>query len=202
MALDAWCETALVSIAPSGYGELYFQALTETIDMDIGEKPVEFIPILNGGRVGKLAPQEDTTITMELYPLQSGTATWPASTTAKAATGVFDIMDGAQGQSGVFDHSRLQIRLTILWTDYASQSSATAATTTSANALRLSFADGYLTSIKPSFTDGILKFTVTGKFPAFNKANTACVYWESAGTTDTSLTALSSYTAGATTLFK
>lgn len=206
--LSAWSETCLVSIEPEGYGALLFQAMTETIDPDFGEKGVEYIPILSGGRITKYLPQEDTTITLELYPLYVGTVGWPATGATATATGVFDILDGAADTADpvqvVMDHTRLPIRLSILWTDDTAATNAAGALATSKVGTRMSWADGFMTSVKPSFTDGILKMTVTCKFPAFNKSNTCCSYFESQTlTTTTSLTALTTYAvAGQTTLFK
>lgn len=200
MALDAWSEMALVTINPSGKGDILFQTLTETIDMDVGAKGVDYIPLISGGRVAKLTPQEDITVTMELYPLQAGTTTWPNAAATTAALGVFDLLDGEAGQSGGCDHTRLQIRLTVMWTNNATANNATAVTIIGDTAMRLSFADGYLDSVKPSFTDGILKYTITAKFPAYNKANLPCMYWES--TTSTVMTVFGNYTAGTAPLFK
>jgi len=206
--LSAWTETCLVSIEPEGYGALLFQAMAETIDPDFGEKGVEYIPILSGGRVTKYLPQEDTTITMELYPLEVGTAGWPAAGATGTATGVFDVMDGAvdttQPLAVSMDHTRLPIRLSILWTNDTSATNAAGITASTKDAIRMSWADGFLTAVKPSYTDGILKMTVTCKFPAYNKNNTCCSFFESTtAAAGTSLTALTTYAAaGQTTLFK
>jgi hypothetical protein len=203
---DIWSETALVSISPSGSGEILFSTRTESIDSDIGEKGVEWIATLAGGRLSKFTPQADTSITLDLYPLEVGT-TWPAAAATINASGIFDIMDGASATAttGVrtvqFDRTRLPIRLTIMWTD-GTQTDPTAAINNSAvKAMRFSFAEGYLTTIKPSFTDKGLKFTATAKFPAFNSAGTACAKFDSKDSTTGTLAALTAYVTGATTLF-
>jgi hypothetical protein len=202
MAVCAWSEIAWISIAPQGYGELTFQAITETIDPDIGEWNVEWIPTLSGGRCKKSMPQEDTTITLEMYPVEVGTSGgWPdqTTTTSKVGNGVFDIFDGvedtSQPLSVIVDRTtRLPIRMTILWTDDETVTDATQQIASGGSAERFSFADGYLTAVKPSFTDGVLKFTVTAKFPASDKDGNGCQKYDS---TDGSATmaALNRYTA-------
>ena len=64
---------------------------------------------------------------------------------------------------------------------------------TTQTALRFVGAEGHVTSVKPSMTDGRLKFTVTMKFPAFDKAGGATVFFESCGTAAT-LAVLATYT--------
>jgi len=196
---DAWTETAYVSIAPIGKGELNFETLTETIDIDIGEKGVEWIPNLIGGRLTKFTPMADSTVTLELYPLRAGTAGWPSAGSASTAGGVFDLYeaeDSAEPISVLITSiNRVKVRLTILWTNQTSGiTSAASAITTSKEALRISLADGYITSIKPSFTDGILKFSVTLKFPPTDKSGNGCIKVESCDTS-ASLSALNAYTA-------
>ncbi len=46
---DSWSETAFVSIAIKSGSWQTFQALTETIDVDMGEKAVEWVPDIAGG---------------------------------------------------------------------------------------------------------------------------------------------------------
>jgi len=41
MANDAWQETCLVAISAQGGSDVAFQALTETVDIDNGEKDIE-----------------------------------------------------------------------------------------------------------------------------------------------------------------
>ena len=202
--VDSFSEFALVSIAPQGYGELLFQTLTETIDTSGGEKDVNFIPNIAGGNFTKKIPHTPEEITLELYPLEVGTASWPITGAPQqvfTATGVFDLIDGAvdadavQPQIVEFDHARLPVRLTLMWTDSYAITNPTAATASLVKALRISYAEGYVTSAPISFTDGILKQTVTIKFPPFNKSAVSCVRRESTdGTADKVLPALAAYT--------
>ena len=82
----------------------------------------------------------------------------------------------------------------VLWTDDTTVTSATDATTGSYDGMRFVLKNGYVTSAKPSFTDGVLKYTVSMKFPAFAKDGTANGLIES---TDGSavLAAVAAYTA-------
>jgi hypothetical protein len=120
-----------------------------------------------------------------------------------AATGVLDIMDGTASSTSVqFDRTRLPIRLTVLWTDVSgTTNAATTVTGTSINCLRMSFAEGYLVSVKPSFTDGILKFTAVAKFPAYRKDGTACLKFDSTASASTFGALTTDFVSGATTIF-
>lgn len=192
MAQDTWSETALISITAQGGSDVQFACLTETVDIDMGDKDFDVMNTLCGGRLVKYTPQADTTITLEAYPLEAGTDT---GTTGK---GFFDLMntaDATQPQQIAVDKARDKYRMAVLWTDDSTVTSATALieTANSASGLRVVAADGYFISVKPSFTDGLLKFTVKFKVPAFDKEANANIKMESTdGTAD--LPALAAYT--------
>jgi len=192
----AWSETALVAITAQSGNDVKFAAITETIDIDIGDKDFDVLATLAGGRLVKFTPQEPTTITFEAYPVEAGTENFTAATDG---TGYFDLMntvDTSQPLAISTDRTRTKMRVAIMWTDDAAITDATAEVTATDSALRIVAAEGYFTSVKPSFTDGVLKFTITFKVPPFNKAGTANVKIESTAGADT-LTALASYTSSA-----
>ncbi len=193
---DTWSETALLAISAQGGTDVKFAAITETIDIDIGNKDFDVINILSGGRLVKFTPQEPTTITLEAYPVEGATTGF---TTATTGSGFFDLMntyDTEQPLKIVSDRNRNKMRICILWSDKSTETDATAQLVAPTNTgLRVVASDGYFTSVKPSFTDGILKFTVTYKVPAFDKDGTANVMIESIGGTATkTMTQLASYT--------
>lgn len=192
----AWSETALVGIsAPSGT-DVKFASITETVDIDIGDKDFDVIATLAGGRLVKFTPQEPTTITLEAYPIRAATEGF---TTATTGAGFFDLMntyDAAQPMVISADRSRNKHRIAIMWVDSSSETDACAQVVAPTNsALRVVAADGYFTSVKPSFTDGVLKFTVVYKVPPFDSSGNANVKIESvSGSATATLTALASYT--------
>ena len=83
----------------------------------------------------------------------------------------------------------------VLWTDKAAVK-AGEAIANNLNALRIGYAEGRFTSVKPSFTDGLLKYTVTYKVAAFDKAATGNVMIEScaAGGGSDALPVIADYT--------
>ena len=83
---DSWMETCLIAISPIDGADTQFASITETVDFDIGEKDIEGVPLLNGGRMTKFAPEGDSSITFEAYPLEAGT---DSGTEGK---GFFDLM--------------------------------------------------------------------------------------------------------------
>ena len=192
MALDTWSELAKVAIAAQSGSDVAFQSITETVDVDIGEKGFDVIATLSGARLVKFTPQEPTEITLEAYPVDAGT---DSGTTGK---GFFDLLNSADTTQPVVvnaDRVRSKYRIAIMWTDSTAASAESQVVTPTNQALRVVAADGYFTSVKPSFTDGVLKFTVVYKVPPFDSAGLANVKIESiSGSTTATLTALASYT--------
>lgn len=182
--VDSWSEVGLCSITTQGGTVVEFKTLTETVDISIGDKEFDSMPMISGGRVVKFTPQEATEITLEAYPVEAGTDT------GAVGKGFFDLLntaDATQPVSISVDHTRSKYRMALLWTDKADATTAEEGLLTSAteSGLRILAADGFFTSAKPSFTDGILKWTVKFKVPAFDKSATANVKIESTdGTAD------------------
>lgn len=198
MALDTWSETALVAIAAQGGTDVKFASITETVDIDIGDKDFDVVATLSGGRLVKFTPQDVTTVTLEAYPIDAATEGF---TTATTGTGFFDLMntyDTAQPLVIAADRNRNPMRIAVMWTSDTSVTDAAAqvvAGPAGKDALRFVAADGYVTSVKPSFTDGLLKFTITYKVPPFDKDGSANIKVESvSGGTTATMTALASYT--------
>ena len=102
-----------------------------------------------------------------------------------------DITSGA----GI-DRSRDRFIVAILWsTDTAINSAMDATTATDKTALRFYAKECRITSHKSSFTDGVLKVTVTFKYPAYSKdGTTKNDAWESTDDTDTSSLPALTYT--------
>lgn len=178
---DAWMENCLIAISKIGGSDLQAAGETETVDFDIGEKDIEGIPLVNGGRVTSFKPEGDSSMTFEAYPLQVGTDT---GTTLK---GFFDLMHTVDTSVPIRitnDHNRDKYRVLVLWTNDPTPTTAQAATANTYSALRIGMAGGYFTSVKPNFTEGNLKFTITYKCAAYDKAAAGNVMMEScAGTT-------------------
>lgn len=77
------------------------------------------------------------------------------------------------------DRNRDKYRILLLWTDKTTAVKASEAIANTFNAIRIGYANGHFTSVKPSFTEGYLKFTVTYKCAAFNKSGSANIMMES-----------------------
>ena len=184
---DIWSETALISIAPIGYGEITMEAAVDSIDMDDGENGVEYVPTLNGGRIAKHTPRTENTVTLEMYTLYGGQEGWPASTTTKAVDGVYDLFNGPQTTTtdpftlSIISTTRAKIRLTILLTNSTAAATAIAVVGSGFIGFRKSYADGFITKIKQEYvaSDGVLKTTLTAKFPVTDKTGASCFLVES-----------------------
>jgi len=192
---DTWSETALVSISAQAGADVTFQTITETVDIGIGDKDFDVTATIAGGRLVKYTPQEPTTITLEAYPVDAATTGF---TTATTGTGFFDLLntyDTAEPQIITVDRNRNKHRIAIMWTNGTATNATAQVVTPTAQALRVVASDGYFTSVKPSFTDGVLKFSVTYKVPPFDKSGNGNIKIESInGSATATLTALASYT--------
>ena len=179
MAVENWDETALITIKASGSHSNAFNiaAITETIDIDLGDKDGEGIASLSGGRLWKKIPEADTTITFEGYPV--GIGDMDSSTPDGLMA---DFFYGTVATQPLTVSNTLLTRnvytVYILWTN-ASATWATESVATPSAALRYKFSNAYLVSCKPSFTDGILKATWKFKLAPRNKAGTANITVES-----------------------
>ena len=180
---QAWEEVNIITIQKLGGTAYEFGAIIETEDLPEGDYPGESIPTVAGGRIWKQSPKEDGEITLEIYPVGLDTT---------ASQGLFQEFNGGTVDSsqplatdsswpaGV-QRTRDRFMFAIMWTDDAAQTGANDATTTAdATALRFHAKECRIVSHKAEFTDGILKVTVTFKYPAMNYAGTKyCAVWES-----------------------
>jgi len=175
--LDAYSETAYISVQLLDVaGNFHMEAMSESIEIDLGEKGFETMANLLGGRIKKENPEEDTTITIEGYPVDAGFVEGADSGAGADATvnhGVFNIMHGVvTGTSDSMEigpsHLRRSVRVAIRFTDQSSVQAEDILLGNTQN-LRVIFADGELISAKPSYSDKLLKMTMQFKFPPFDK---------------------------------
>lgn len=190
---NAWQETFLATISEQSGTDATVQGISETIDIDLGEKDFDQIVLGNGGRIEKLTPEGITSVTLEGYPLYVGSGDISAATSIAGFIDLLHAEDTAQPLRLSATRARTRYRLAIMWTDDTTLTSASIGVTNGKYAKRLVFADGFVTSVKPSFTDGILKTTVTFKVVPFDSAGTSNMLFESVAGTGT-MTALQSYT--------
>lgn len=188
--LGAWSETAFITItkyAAAGGTGYEYGALTETIDIDLGDKDIDQLVNLKGGRMVKKIPEDITTITFEGYPVDID---------AVGGTGISQMFhagtwDTTEPMTVTSSLNRDLFRLAILWTDDTTATSGAGATAATTNSYRIVFAHAYMTSMKPSFTDGVLKFTFQFKCPAFNSQAIGLIHEQSGDAT--ALTTLNTY---------
>lgn len=180
--MDAWTETALITITgTSGTCTATFNiaALTDSIDIDQGDRDIEGIPTLSGARLVKLNPEGDTTITFEGYPIGIG------DIDATSVDGMMAHFFGGTDSTSPFSVTsgtiaRNKYSVYILWTDDTAATIGTTSIASGSSALRYKFANCYLTSAKAAMSaDGALKGTFKFKVPVRNKSNTANITVES-----------------------
>ena len=196
---SAWEEVALVEVqryhaTTANRARSQFAAITESIDISEPDYPGESIPNIAGGRIWKQSPQEDGEITLELYPVQAsagdaennlGLFQQFVGTAADAAYDTDEPIATTTSWSASTSRERSRFAVSILWTnDTTPVTQASAATAASTDSLRFAAISCRMISHKTSFTDGVVKTTVTFKFPAMNKAgDTQMFKWESGAQT-------------------
>lgn len=188
---DSWTETALVEVSKDGdtVGEsTRYCAITDTIDIDWGEKAIDWTANLCGGRIPTFTPETATTVTLELIPVG-----------VKAPDGLSQIFignttDDSEPISSTVSRTRYKCRVVVCWTEDTTMTDASGETADENAALRFSFEDCYMTGLTWSFTDDILKATATFTCPPFNKSGTALITVEETdGTAGNTLPDLGSY---------
>lgn len=190
---DQWTEVCKVDITKAGgSAAIPFGSLTDTVDIDWGEKAVEQTALVNGGRIVTYTPETPTVIRLEMVPV--GTA---ASATPTGLTQWFmgDDADVTQPLWTVNTRTRILFRVVLLWTDDAANTVASGVTAASTSSLRFSFWRCYLTSLKIAFTDDLLKATAEFTCIPFSKTASGMIASEEAS--NTALLALATFTATA-----
>lgn len=126
---DAWQRHAYISIESSSTVKMQYEALTSSINIEIGERAVDIIELLNMGQIMKFGPVGMTTITLEGYPMYAGTADTSGATrgTPKGgkAEGYFELfassghVDTAQPLAISMTNNATRYRIAILLTNDA-----------------------------------------------------------------------------------
>ncbi len=182
---ESWEELALVSVTLKGGGSRQFAAITETIDISEPDYPGESIMTVAGGRIWKQTAQEDGEITLEIYPIEIDTG---ANNTGLAGQFVGGTQPSGAGALATdiawpvgIDRTRERYMVVVAWTQDTGLTTAEGTVDgADATALRFYAKEARIISHKTEFTDGIVKTTVTFKFPDMNKAgSTKSWAWES-----------------------
>ena len=129
-SFDAWQRQAYISVE-SGTAALpvkmQYEALTETIDIDIGERDYDKIDLLNLGQIAKHGPMGIITITFEGYPMYAGTPDTSGATRGTPKSGIaasyWELfaqkghMDASDPVTNVVTNDTTRYRVSVLWTD-------------------------------------------------------------------------------------
>jgi hypothetical protein len=171
---DQWTEKAYVAISDEDGNQVQFGARTDTIDITFGAKDIESIPIVNAGRITKFSPEEDSELSLELYPVG-------VSADSSDPNGLLGWFMGLSpsATSGTITFARKRFRVAILWTTASSVSDA-AGSISSADSFRISFWGCYMTELNNEFTDDIVKSSVTFKCPPYNRSAAGLIKVEEA----------------------
>ena len=169
---DAWQRIAFVSVESGTSAapiHMTYQALTETIDIDMGERDLDVINLLNLGQIPKHGPVGICTVTLEGYPLQAGTSDQSTvsgtSKTSGLAKGYFEAFanaghaDTSQPLDLDMSNTLTRYRLSVLWTNQA-RLSETASTSSDSGAGSITVDGSPLTA--DSYNGSMIQMTMIG----------------------------------------
>ena len=193
---DGWTEFCKIGIARLNTAattglDVEYGSITDTIDIDRGERDVEVFTTLSGATRVKRTPEGKTTLTFEGMPL--GIHAYTTATTNPAVDlGVDQLYNGGTyDTSSPYTSSPALVRgpdnifrVVLLWSDDTANTSAAGAVASTSNAIRMGFANAYMTSCKPSFTDNHLKYTFGFQLPHVDSSGNANIKYESILATD------------------
>lgn len=173
---DAWTEFCLIGITLRGDTEQLWSGMTEKIEFDWGDKDIEGIPLVNGGRVVKRIPMTDESVTLTMYPVSADYD--GAATSATGAAQWFHTLipyGASTGESttepntAVNTNIRQQFQLVFVWASTL-PTTASGATAANASAYRITIKNAYMTKYKLKFDDYIMSAECTFKWAPFTKA--------------------------------
>jgi len=187
---DAWQRQCLITV-DDGTNGFNWHALTETVDIDMGERDLDKIDLMNLGQIPKHGAIGITTVTFEGYAMEAGTHGSGDSSPpcGAAATGFWDVFadvpkkDTSEPQAVAISNTLTRYRVAILWTNDVAATGGDDDVAEASLGKRFIIADCFCTSHKISMTDGIVKTTATFKGVAFNKAGAARIRMDSSDAT-------------------
>jgi len=163
---DAYKEVCRISIINNAGTAVAFDGFTEDITaMDWGEKDIEGMALVNGGRVVKFTPMSDESMTLKIYPTRADTAV------TNSVAQLFHPQSTADSTQPIAVDNRYQrdpCGIVILW---ATTLPATAQTVPagSVTAERIQIINAYPTKYTPSFDDKVKSAEITFKWAPFAK---------------------------------
>lgn len=173
---DMWQETALIGIIPEGDSEIQFACITEDITgLDFGDKEIEGLPTVCGGRLMKITPQADETITMKMYPINANVDDGGSPLKADGIVQLFHPQSAEDSSEPILvDNTRTRSKfgIILLW---STTLPATAGAQPAAGqyAYRIQIINAYMTSYKLNYDDKVLSAEVTFKWGPFDKDGSA-----------------------------
>ena len=171
---DAWQRQCLIEVTSDSSHIVRLHAMSETVDIDMGERDLDKIDLLNLGQIPKHGAVGITTVTFEGYPLEAATET------TSTGDGFFDIFASAPLASGTqpadidMSNTLTRYRVAVLWTNDADCDDASDDVDSADKGMRFVMADCFCTSCKTTFTDGVMKQTLVFKGIAFTIITTFC----------------------------
>lgn len=150
---ESWQEVALLSIKTS-LATQNFALITESIDVTHGDKQVEGMATVAGGRIMKWTPETDTEFTAKIYPVgvgrladTSSNGFWQIFQPSAAASGVADTYP----QNVSVSRIRNTYSVALMWSQ-SLPADAFAPTTGSPAAYRTILRNAWITKFKESFS--------------------------------------------------
>ena len=175
---EAMQELALVSIQPKGGSVYQFAGIIEEVSPSIGDRDIEGIPLINGGRVVKKTPQADHELTLKIYPTDTR-----FSSSKDLIQGFMNVdasWDGTAPFADTNTHNQELFQVCVVWcNDSTIITTANGTSTAGTQARRIVIKDMRMTSYKDSFDDKMVSAEITFKAPAFDTSGTGTVKYES-----------------------
>jgi hypothetical protein len=191
---DAWQRELIVEITDGTSTMTYHNCAN--VNIEGGSRAKSKIELCNLGQIPRHEGTDPITITFEGYPRFAGTAA------AGAVDGIWEIYadspvtDASQPLAISASNTLTKYRVTLLWTDDSSATSASGTTAASTNADRVVIAECFAMGCPIDFTDRIRKETLSFWGVVFDASASANLKRDSGKAT--ALTALTGYAPGTT----
>jgi len=191
---EALQELALVSIQAKGGTAYQFAGIIEEVSPSIGDRDIEGIPLINGGRVVKKTPQADHELTLKIYP--TDTRFSASKDLIQGFLAKDDGWDDSEPYSDANTHNQELFQVCIVWCNDATKiTTANGTSTAGTQARRIVIKEMRMTSYKDSFDDKMVSAEVTFKAPAFTTSGAKTLDYQSCEDSgSTGLSAVSDYT--------